>query len=312
MKKLASLLLAATLLLAACAQPASAGSAAAPGGTPGADKKDWPKKMVLVQIPNEADPQTPSLHKQFREHLSKELGIPVEEVEGSAYASAIEAISAGKIDAMVVSPMSYYQAKTKGGAEMLARAVPSPDYYSVFIARANDDSIKTLADMKGKNYAFVDPASSSGYLYPKGTLVQKLQLDPDKVEQSGYYFKNVAYSGKHDTSVIGVAMGDYDCAGVAGSVLENVIKAGLVKEGSIKIIDRSVDIPSAVYVIRGNLPSSFKDAVKKAFTSFSDPTYFKALYKNEKTRFEAVDESYYTPSLEMFKAIHALEATSKK
>ncbi len=40
-----------------------------------------------------------------------------------------------------------------------------------------------LRDLKGKTFAFVDQASSSGYMYPKAKLVNKLSLDPDLLEK---------------------------------------------------------------------------------------------------------------------------------
>ncbi|MEG1647043.1 MAG: PhnD/SsuA/transferrin family substrate-binding protein, partial [Clostridia bacterium] len=60
------------------------------------------------------------------------------------------------------------------------------------------------------------------FVFVKSMLVNKLNLDVDQLEQSNYFFSTVAFSGKHDSSVIGVTMGDYDAAAVAGATIKKM------------------------------------------------------------------------------------------
>lgn len=264
-----------------------------------ANWKDWPEEITVVQYTNEENENTPAMHDEFRQHLENELGIKVEEFTGSGtYATAIEGMAAEEIDVLLVSPQSFSQAKEKAGAELFATIDSDTDYYSSFITQADNEDINNLDDLKGKNFAFADPSSSSGYLYPKATLIKDLSLDNDKLEQSGYFFENVVFSGSHDNSIIGVSMGDYDAAAVASTVLKRLIDAGGVDEKSIKEVARSVDIPNAAYAVRGNLPDDLKQAIQEAFLSFDDGKYFEALYGKPETRFTAIDDSYYDEAVE--------------
>lgn len=294
----ALLLGSAALALAAC------GSTEAEETANGA----WPEEITVVQYPNEQNPNTPSMHASFREHLESELGIEVNEVTSNgAYAAGIEALASGQTDIMLVSPQSFAQAKEKAGAELIATQSSDADYYSMFITHAENEDINSLEDLKGTNFAFVDASSSSGYMYPKGTLVKELGLDPAQIEQSGYFFDNVVYSGSHDNSAIGVGMKDYDAASVTSSILERLDEAGIVAEEDYKIIGRSPDIPNPSYVIRGDLPEDFKDAVQDAFLTFDDAEYFEAIHGDAEARFMEVDDSYYTETLELLESITETE-----
>lgn len=291
--------------LAACGNGGSSSSSSALD-----DKanKGWPEELTLVQMPNENNPNAASMHTALRDHLSEELGIEVKEFEGGSYAVGIEALASGNLDIMLASPMSYYQANQKAGAELLVTPqIEGYEYYTAFITKKDNEEINNMEDLKGKNFAFVNAASSSGYLYPKGTLVQEFDLDPDLLEQSGYFFENVTFSESHANSVMGVLMGDFDAAAVAIGQMDSMIQAGTIKEDDFKIIGRTQNIPDASYIIRGDLPEDFKEAIREAFVSFEDEQYFEAVHNDPNARFVETEQTYYVPTIVMLDAINALE-----
>ncbi|RND00386.1 phosphate/phosphite/phosphonate ABC transporter substrate-binding protein [Lysinibacillus halotolerans] len=291
--------------LAACGNGGSSSSSSALD-----DKanKGWPEELTLVQMPNENNPNAASMYTALRDHLSEELGIEVKEFEGGSYAVGIEALASGNLDIMLASPMSYYQANQKAGAELLVTPqVEGYEYYTAFITKKDNEEINNMEDLKGKNFAFVNAASSSGYLYPKGTLVQEFDLDPDLLEQSGYFFENVTFSEFHANSVMGVLMGDFDAAAVAIGQMDSMIQAGTIKEDDFKIIGRTQNIPDASYIIREDLPEDFKEAIREAFVSFEDEQYFEAVHNDPNARFVETEQTYYDPTIEMLDAINALE-----
>lgn len=286
--------------LAACGKDSSSASAQSKGN-------GWPKEVALVQMPNENNPNAASMHTALRDYLSEELGIDVKEYEGGSYAIGIEALASGNLDVMLASPMSFYQANQLAGAELLVTPTTEGNqYYTAFITQGDNKEINHMKDIKGKNFAFVNAASSSGYLYPKGTLVQTFDLDPNLVEQSGYFFDNVTFSESHVNSVMGVTMGDFDVAAVAVGQLESMLEAGTIKEDDIKVIGRTQDIADATYIIREDLPEDFKQALRDAFVSFADEDYFEAIHGDPKTRFIATEPDFYDSAIEMLSAINAL------
>src|SRR5262249_41228959 len=73
-------------------------------------------------------------------------------------------------------------------------------YRAQIITRV-DSGIKTLDDLRGKRFAFVDPVSSSGYLYPASVLQEKVDFNPKNPRG---FFSEVVFAGGHDKVVIAV------------------------------------------------------------------------------------------------------------
>ncbi|MDR2044016.1 MAG: phosphate/phosphite/phosphonate ABC transporter substrate-binding protein [Clostridium sp.] len=307
-QKVISVLLLSSIVVAACGcsdsgtpTEASSSPAAAQSEAPEEplaavdEKEDWPKKITIVQMPNEANPDAGQKQEGFRKAASDYIGVEVEEQEGTEYAVGIEAMKSGKLDVLLVSPMSYYQAKKVANAEPLVKATTfsATPYKTVFITRADRSDINSLEDLQGKTFAFVDPASSSGYLYPKAKLIAELGLETEQLENPGYFFQTVAYSGKHDSSAMGVVLGDYDAAAVALSVLGPMTDAELFQEEDIKIIGETDVIPDPCYVIRSDLPQTLKDKIKEFYLQYDSSEYFEIFYSSPDARFvEAKDADY--------------------
>ena len=256
---------------------------------------EWPDKLTVVTMPDENNPDAGAKNENFVKAMSEYLEMPVEQLEGGDYAVGIEAMKNKKLDVLLVSPMSYFQAKKKVAIEPLVTTaiLGSEPYKTVFITQKDNNEINELKDLKGTNFAFVDPASSSGYMFPKYTLVKELNLEAAKVEEPNYFFKTVAYSGKHDARLMGVSKGDYEAAAVSGQVISMMDAAGLVDQDEIKIIGETEEIPNPSYVVRSELPEDLKAKIKEFYLQYEDETYFETLYKDKSVRFEEAKESDY-------------------
>lgn len=292
------------LLLAACGgEEATTSTDSSEAGN-----ANWPEKIVVAQYVNDENEASPAAHTAFRDHLESELGIEVVELDGGgSYAPGIEALASENLDVMLVSPQSFAAAQEKADARLIATLDEDTDYYSMFITQEDNNEINSLEDLEGKSFAFVDAASTSGYLYPKATLISELGLESSRVEESGYYFSNVALSGGHDNSMLGVEMGDYDAAAVASTVYRRAVDAGTVNEDKIKVFAQSVNIPNSSYIVGGHLPDDLVDAIQDAFLTFDDENYFDVIYGKPAARFTAIDDSYYEPAVEAMRLVGALE-----
>lgn len=103
----------------------------------------------------------------------------------------MEAFGTKRADIAAMNSFGYVIANRKYGAEakMTVLRHGSPTYQSQFIAKT-DGSIKSLSDLAGKKIAFVDPASTSGYLLPLKTLKER-KIEP----------KESVFAMKHDSVV---------------------------------------------------------------------------------------------------------------
>ena len=78
----------------------------------------------------------------------------------------------------------------------------------------------------------------------------------------------IAFSGKHDNSVLGVVNGDYDAAAVADSVLERMVNRGVVKATEYKVIYTSPVFPTAGFAYYHALEPRLAEKIKEAFYTF--------------------------------------------
>lgn len=251
--------------------------------------------LRIAMLMDEANPASGIMNDEFAAALSAELGIQVEASILMEYAVGVEAMRAGRLDIMFASPMMYYQAQQRANVEPLVTtgSFGGVPYHSIFITRADRDDINSLEDLRGKDFAFVDPGSASGYVYPKVTLVQELGLDPQRIENPRYYFETVTYSGQHQASIMGVLMGDYDASVVALALLPMMENAGVLDPSDLKIIAETPSIPSPLHIIRSDLPAELKEQIRNFYLSYDREEYFEAVYSSSDLRYVRVDDSDY-------------------
>jgi len=144
-------------------------------------------KLVMVFVPSGEAEAILFSGQQLGRMLGVALGIPVEALVSTSYVAAIEAMCAGRADIGALNAFSYVLAHQKCGVEVAAVSVRFglPYYLSQISVRA-DAGINKIEDLRGKRFAFVDPASTSGYLFP-AAMLKKLGYDPDKFFSRTYF-----------------------------------------------------------------------------------------------------------------------------
>ena len=275
------------VLLAACTAGATAADDAAGSAA-------WPDSITIVQMPVEDNPATATLHNSFRAALEDHLGIEVEELVGMQFGPGLEAMRAGHLEILLVTPMSYHFANELAEIEPLVTwsAEGRPTYKSVFVTRADSD-IESVEDLAGRTFAFVDPASSSGFMYPMAHLVTELGIDPDQAINPGYFFSNVIFSGQHPNSIMGLLMGDFEAATVAYQILEMMAESGAVDLDDLRVIGYTQEIPQPMFIIRGDLPADLIETIRDFYLAWDDDEYFETLFGNPAARFLPVDTAAY-------------------
>lgn len=106
--------------------------------------------------------------------LSDQMGVPVTGFVTFDHAAAVEALRNGDADISFMGALPFVLAEDQIGAVPLLSEVyrGQPSYAGrVFVRR--DSGIGSLADLKGRDIAFADPVSESGYLYPLDLFVRE-------------------------------------------------------------------------------------------------------------------------------------------
>lgn len=278
--RLLAAVLSLALLLAAC----SNGDDNASSDTASTSDRpaDWPTKIRFGGVPAEASTEINADWETTRKILESELGIEIEFFQASDYAGVIEGMIANRVDVAQFGGFSYVIATNNGADVTVAGTMTDdlsvePGYRSYLVVKPGSD-IRTLEDLAGKRVCFVDPGSTSGFLFPSEGLLS-VGLDPSETSTDII----PTFAGGHDVSAISVANGDCD----AGFAYDTMLTVQLIDDGSIKglidtvegketineadadleIIWKSQTIAGAPMAISNALPESFIKKFQETLTT---------------------------------------------
>ncbi|MFE5323121.1 phosphate/phosphite/phosphonate ABC transporter substrate-binding protein [Paenibacillus sp. NPDC056579] len=268
-----------------------------------ASSSNWPTVLRLGVLPGEEEGKLSRGNKQFVEDLGKELGIKTELYVGEDYTAVVEAMRTKKIDIASFGPFSYIIAAERSGAVAMAvKAVNEKEatYQSLIVVPAASPAQK-ISDLKGKTFLFADPASTSGHLFPRAAMIKELGITNDKIES---FFSNVSFSGGHDKSILAIAKGTADGAGVCDTCIKRVVDAGLVKESDYRVIGKSDPIPQSPMAYRKDLPADLIEKIKQFMLNYHKDNKNPAFFSNGTQQFFLVDDSKYNVVRETAKALN--------
>ena len=275
----------------------------------GAQAQDWRKQFPKFRYGVQAvETQAAALtrYKGFSEYVKAKLGVELELFLSAEYAGVIQAIGAKQLEVMDMGASGYAAAfvETMGGVEPLV--VPTnPDgtigYYAVGFVRA-DSPYKTLNDLKGKIWAWAEPNSSSGYLFPLVGF-RNMGFDPEK------HFGKVVFSGGHEQSIIGVLDRAYDGAVTWTNDVQKHTRGGLhmmldrkvLRIQDIRIIWVSDLIPNPVIAIRSDVPAQMKADIKAMFLNMQkdNPQVFREVVRGESQGYREVKHEVYQIAIDL-------------
>ncbi|MDP2729881.1 MAG: phosphonate ABC transporter substrate-binding protein [Dehalococcoidales bacterium] len=207
-------------------------------------------------------------YEAMANYLEGKLDMKIELQVTDDYTAAIEAMRNKHIDMAWFGPFSYILAVEQAGAEAIVngyrRDTKKTTYKSLIITRA-DSGIKTLADLKGRSFAFVDPASTSGHLIPRKMLIEN-GIDPDND------FSTMYYAGSHNAVELAVKNGKVDAGADSDTSYNRMLKEGQIDPEVNIIIFESSSIPGSPIAVRGDLPQDLKDRIQQALIEMDEQT----------------------------------------
>ena len=196
--------------------------------------------------------------------LQKETGLHFKTSVATSYAAVIEAMGAGKVDIGWLATFSYVLAKDKYDVELLlvVQRFGSPFYRGQIMVRA-DSGINSLDNLQGKRFAFVDPASTSGHLYPKTLLLSK-GLDPKT------FFSKTIFAGSHNAVVLSIYKGEVDGGAAYDGSRAAVAKSYPDVFEKIKVLAYTKEIPNDTVSVRKELPEGLKVKLRNGLKKISE------------------------------------------
>ena len=185
--------------------------------------------------------------------IADKLGCEVKIFITTNYNAEIEAMRNGKLEAGEFGPLGYVLAHQVAKAEAVAAfsdAKGQPDTYWASIVVPKGSPIKSVAELKGHTFAFSDPASTSGHLFPAFGM-RKVGLDPDKDVKA-------LYAGSHTASFEALYNKKVDAGELNMEQVDSAKMRGHYNDGDFVFLWKSDPIPNDPICVRGDLPDGFK------------------------------------------------------
>lgn len=205
-------------------------------------------------------------YTQLARYLEGPLGGRVELLQRRTYAETYELLRSGGADAAAVCTYVYILGHKEFGLQLVAapEVGGKATYQSLIIVRA-DSGMASFDDLKGKRFAFTDPLSNTGRLYPLSLLRERLTT-PE------LFFASSAYTYSHDNSILAVLDGVADGASVDSLVYHQWAAAHPDKAGELKVLQASPPYGSPPFVVAPATSPALRDSLQKALLSMTaDP-----------------------------------------
>ncbi len=202
-------------------------------------------------------------------YLEQALGREVRHFAATDYAGVVEALRNETADAGFMGPLQYVMAHHQAGATPIVGEVygGSPSYRSRIFVRT-DSGIDSLAKVRGRTIAFVDPISSSGYMVPleifRGAGLIK---QPAKAER---FFKRIYFAGGDEQAIRAVYNRFVDAAGV-GQYAYGLLRPE--ERDELVAIAESGPIPSHCVVVRRGLDPELARRLQQALLALGDGSH---------------------------------------
>ncbi len=215
--------------------------------------------LRVSAIPDEAPTELQRKFTPLGDYLKKETGMDVQFTPVTDYAAVVEGLATNKIDLAWLGGFTYVQARirTNGGAVPIVQRAEDEVFTSKFIVPI-DSTAKSLADLKGKTFAFGAPSSTSGSLMPRYFLLQA-GINPEKD------FKTVAFSGAHDATVAFVAASRAEAGVLNASVWDKLVESKNPNAAKVRVLATTPTYYDYNWTVRPGMDPALQKKLTDAF-----------------------------------------------
>lgn len=226
------------------------------------------------------------------DYLSKKTGVRVRFTILSKYGNLIDSFNKEKLDAAFFGSFTGAVAIRKHGVVPLVRPV-TPDNnsaYKGYVFVRNDSGITNIKGLKGRTFAFVEKATTAGYVFPLALLRENGISSPEG------YFRSFYFAGSHDAAIDAVLRKKAD-AGAAKNTIYDMMSANNPSlEKELRIIARSPAVPSNGLCVRKGLDESLKKKLRETLLAMhNDPNGKTVLSQFGALKFIETTEKDYDP-----------------
>jgi phosphonate transport system substrate-binding protein len=228
--------------------------------------EDPPRQVLRIGlIPEQNIFAQKKRYQPVADYLSQQLGAEVVPVVLSGYGNIIHNFVANDLDGAFFGSFTAALASKKLGVQALARP-ENPDgtstYHGLIFVR-KDSGIRTADDMKGKRFAFVDKATTAGYLLP-------LHYFKDHgIDDYHAWFAETYFTGTHDGAIYDVLRQKADIGAAKNTIFSQLASDNPEISDELLVLARSPDVPENGLCVKADLDASLKNKLKEALLTMN-------------------------------------------
>ncbi|MHB1011482.1 MAG: phosphate/phosphite/phosphonate ABC transporter substrate-binding protein [Desulfobacteria bacterium] len=281
-------------------------AACSPQEPPAPAKKPTARKLLIGLIPEQNIFKQMERYEPLMEYLYRKTGTKMKLKILPRYGNIVDNFKSSGLDGAFFGSFTYTLAHAKVGVEVLARPVAldnTSTYYGMIFVR-KDSRIRTARDMKGKRFAFVDKATTAGYLLP-------LEYFHDHgISNYKRYLKEAYFTGTHEDAIYDVLNRKAEIGAAKNTMFQRFAKADprIMKE--LVVLARSPDVPENALALRSDIDPVLRSRLKETLLKMNlDPEGMEVLKRFGALKFIETTNKDYAAVVEYAKAIHLDLAT---
>ncbi|UOQ50065.1 phosphate/phosphite/phosphonate ABC transporter substrate-binding protein [Gracilibacillus caseinilyticus] len=231
------------------------------------EESDMPEELVMGFVPSQDSETIADTVAPLADKLSEELGIPVEGKVMTNYTALVEAMGTNEVQIGFIPAFGYVLANEKHDVEVILKSerYGSGTYKAQYIVSADSD-YEELSDLKDAIWAYGDPTSTSGYLFPAAQIMDEFDVENPETE----FFSEAFQTGGHDNSAIAVYNGEADVATTFDDVRGDLEEEYPDIMEKTRILGYTDDIPNDTISVTKELSDDLVQQIKDTFLSFNE------------------------------------------
>jgi phosphonate transport system substrate-binding protein len=249
------------------------------------------RTVVIGLIPEQNLFRQMARYEPLADYLSEKTGTQVKLTILTRYGNIIDNFVSAGLDGAFFGSFTYALAHAKLGLQVLARPESLDGvstYHGLIFVRKNS-GIKSYREMRGKRFAFVDKATTAGYLFPL-SYFKKRDVDYRSYLKEGYF------TGTHEDAIYDVLNKKADIGAAKNTVFNRLAASDARIKNELIVLDSSFEVPENALALRQDLDGALREKFKTVLLNMHlNPQGIKVLEIFGAKRFVETTEADYQP-----------------
>jgi phosphonate transport system substrate-binding protein len=218
------------------------------------------QEILIGLIPEQNIFRQRERYQWLKQYLYDQLHVTVTFTSLSRYGNLIDHFAAEKMDGAFFGSFTYGLARHQLGVEPLVRPVniDGTSTYHGYLFTRKDSGIRRAADMRGKRFAFVERATTAGYLFPLAFF------KANGITNLHAYLGEMIFTGSHDAAIEAVLNREADVGAAKNTIYEQLSVENSRIYTEMVVLASSGAVPENCLAVRKDLDPELKVALKHA------------------------------------------------